>query len=131
MKYLFIQFIVTTDVQASTVTIKPDSTVVQCSFIPGSQSKGCRVQFTETDDLSYGIETYDIERVSGTDSAEGEFTIILEDILVHNISVFDIEGDGSVGNVSVDVDIKESTVNNITTFVLRPGKTITIDTGIV
>lgn len=71
------------------------------------------MQFAETDHLS--IVTYDIERVSGTDSAEEEFTIILEAEVMHNISVFDIEGDGSVGNISVDVVIRNSTVIDTTT----------------
>ena len=79
--------------------------------------------FTETN------RTYDIERVNGTDSAKGEFTIIPEDILMQNISVFDIERDGSVGNISVDVDINlsvdvESTVIDITISGLSPGKII-------
>lgn len=93
--------IVTTDVQRSVVVLTPISVMVQCTFIPGSQSKGCHVKLIGRD---HSIRTHNIKRVDGLLSVQ-EFLIGEGDETPETIQVFDWESDGSIGNLSVPVQI--------------------------
>lgn len=91
--------------QASVAFLTSNSVTVQCTFIPGSQSKGCHAKLVGID---HSMKGHNIERIGGLNSVQEEFVIsgneVLEDILV-----FDWERDGSIGNLSVPVDIMRIT----------------------
>lgn len=89
----------TTDVQHCEVIITPNSVRVECTLIPGSQSKGCHVKFVRKDG---SIELRNIKRTAGN-CVQDELVVINE---IKYIMVFDWEGDGTIGNVSaVHADI--------------------------
>lgn len=93
-------FIVTTDVQAPSATVSSHSVTVQCNFIPGSQCRGCYAILI----LNDSTRSYYIERTSGSSSTEEEI-VTIEDLMNLIILVFDWEEDGSIGNVSINVNI--------------------------
>lgn len=96
----FSVILVTTDVQQSVAFLAPNSVTVQCTFIPGSQSKGCHAKIIGT---NRSMQAYNIARVGGLHFIQEEFMIGEDD--AEEILVFDWERDGSIGNLSVPVRI--------------------------
>lgn len=87
--------VVTTDVQAAMAVITNSSVTVNCSFISGSQSRGCHVVVkNETTNISCSIE-----RLDGS-------AFVLKEIVIdfaQEVLVFDWENDGSIGNLLIPV----------------------------
>ena len=74
-----------------------DSVVIICSFLSGSNSKGCYVRLIVSNDTK---ECY-VVREDGLDSAE--IKIMVPKLQEQEISVFDWEEDDSVGNLSIPI----------------------------
>lgn len=91
--------IVTTDVEQSVAFLTPNSVTIQCTFIPGSQSKGCHAKIIGSD---RSMEAHNIKRVDGRLFVQEEFPITKPP---EAILVFDWESDGSIGNLSIPVHI--------------------------
>ena len=77
--------------------VTPNAVTVTCIFITGSQTRGCHVKLNNKN-LSMNIE-----RTIGRNSVRKEFPII--EVLPEEILVFDWERDGSIGSVSVPVEV--------------------------
>ena len=89
--------------QTPSAAVSYHSVTVQCNFISGSQCRGCYVILI----LNNSTYSYFIERASGSSSAEEEIVSIEDFVnpLSLIILVFDWEEDGSIGNISINVDI--------------------------
>ena len=96
---------VTTDVQKPVVFINSNSVIVQCTFLPGSMSRGCHVKI---DGLSSSTVSFDLERRGNR---------ALHEYVVHggigrnvelNVNVFDLKSDGTLGNLSVSAAIADT-----------------------
>lgn len=95
---------VTTDVQDSTAVVTPNSVMIRCHFLLGSQSKGCHVR------LIFGTSTLivrNIKRRTGSHSVEEKIIIAggIQRQLELDFTVFDWEKDGSIGNLPTRVNI--------------------------
>lgn len=86
--------------QTSRATVRSDLVVISCNFLSGSQSRGCHVKLQFRNN---SILALNIERADGSDSVEKEIIIGGNEIL--DVFVFDWERDGTIGNLSVRVDI--------------------------
>lgn len=95
---------VTTDVQTPAVVVNSKSVIIRCDFIPGSLSRGCHVKI---DGLGPSTLTRNLERSDGINSLQQEIEIpegIGRDVDL-SIAVFDWRSDGTVGNLSISLDI--------------------------
>lgn len=105
--------VVTTDVQASIVIIGPDSINVMCTFLFGSQSKGCYLIFIFD---KHVLERY-IARQNESISAKEEIKIAgLDNLEEISALIFDWESNGSIGYLSGN-----TTISRNTTFGLNSG----------
>ena len=76
-----------------------DSLLVQCTFLSGSQSRGCSFNLT----MNGSVITRNIERATNSTSAED--TIIVVSSNVEESSAFDWESNGAIGSVPILIDI--------------------------
>lgn len=94
----------TADIQSSVAFLTSDSVLVQCCFIPGSQSRGCHVKLVYIDFM----EDYNIRRVNHV--AQENFVIGANET-VQDILVFDWEKNGSIGSIAISVSIHPGTTS--------------------
>ena len=87
----------TTDVQpAESISVNDDIIKIMCYFARGSQALGCSVELVSPEDSVL----WNITRENGSLVAERNITTLLP-AHCYNISVYDLERDGTVGEVAV------------------------------
>lgn len=91
----------TTDVQAARAIIQTDSVTIECSFLVGSQSKGCYVNLI----LANITTPLRIERVNGSNFVQLTYTLSVEEDL-DEILVYDWESDGSIGSLAIPLEVQ-------------------------
>lgn len=90
----------TTDVELAMVRVMCTSVIVNCTFILGSQSKGCSVELSP-------VETLNITRTKDSNTVQEE--MVVPDItVVEEILVYDWEEDGSIGVLPVPTHVDSS-----------------------
>ena len=88
----------TTDVQTVTANIEDGYTMtVQCSFLTGSNARGCMVVLTSL----YGEESQNLTRNITTNLAMSTITLNYVQSCYHGVEAFDVESDGTVGSLAV------------------------------
>lgn len=87
--------------QVSRTAVTCNSVIVECMFVPGSQSRGCSLQLT----INGYIITRNIKRVNGSDHVREEIVVSSAGITVEEFLAFDWESDGSIGSVRVPAGI--------------------------
>ena len=92
----------TTDIQSSAAFLTPDSVLLRCNFIAGSQSRGCHVKLVYLN----SIEEYNIQR---SNSVAQENFVIDANETVQDIFVFDWEKNGNIGSIPISVSIHPGT----------------------
>lgn len=81
-------------------TVTCNSVIFQCAFLSGSRNKGCFLKLS----INGSVFTHNIERVNSSNSVQEEVDIVVSTDEI-NIEAFDLESDGSIGDVSVSVQI--------------------------
>lgn len=78
-----------------------NSVIAKCTFIVGSQSRGCSLQLN----VDGSNITHNIERVNSSNYVQEEIVLSNIGIAVKEVFAFDWESDKSIGNVRIPVDI--------------------------
>lgn len=78
--------------------LTPNTVTVECNFIPGSQSRGCHVK----------MYNFSMNITRNPEHNSGQMKFQVDEVLLAEILVFDWEEDGSIGNVSVPVEVMNS-----------------------
>ena len=91
--------VVTTDVQMVTVTINQNKTAtLHCEFMVGSNARGCIVVLSSSDDAE---ENHNLTRESDKNEVISTLTLMYAPPCYRDASAYDIESDGSIGNITV------------------------------
>ena len=94
----------TTDVQAITVDEESVSARIRCDFITGSNAQGCLVVVVVGDGKGSQTLTFNLTRQRNTSTAFKEIRSLVNGSNCYNVVMifaYDIEEDGSVGNLAV------------------------------
>jgi hypothetical protein len=103
-----IYYLDTTDVQAITTTSTEISNQIKliCEFVRGSNAEGCMVVLQAIDGLDNA--TVNLTRTHNSSEAVGFYNLSYSLSCYHQVYAFNIEHDGSTGNVPLPGEIDNS-----------------------